>query len=374
MREWWAYTVVKVFFVLFLKSIQIMKNKINQIPLFLITAFLFACSGGSSPDSGDGGNKDYDPVDVVNLTSESSKYIILETRTDNFDKAKAKSNAEDAITKFKDLQCMVGLFAYNSPSCIDAIKEADKLNQIKVCGFDEQDALLEAIGQGHAYGTVSQQPWEYGYQSIKKLKELYEAQGNEVSPSTSFAYVTNGVDPFWDLCAAGVRIAEKEFGISCEVLMPPKGVVDQKRMMETLLANSVDGIAVSPVDAENQTPFLNEVAENTILITNDSDAPDSKRLAFIGTNNYKAGRALGKLVKKAVPEGGEVVLFVGRLEQLNARQRRQGVIDELLERPVKNLGSETKGYSETSFLLVTKDNVDEFWAKKKEMAELGKTQ
>lgn len=366
--------MVKVFFVLFLKSIQIMKNKINQIPLFLITAFLFACSGGSSPDSGDGGNKDYDPVDVVNLTSESSKYIILETRTDNFDKAKAKSNAEDAITKFKDLQCMVGLFAYNSPSCIDAIKEADKLNQIKVCGFDEQDALLEAIGQGHAYGTVSQQPWEYGYQSIKKLKELYEAQGNEVSPSTSFAYVTNGVDPFWDLCAAGVRIAEKEFGISCEVLMPPKGVVDQKRMMETLLANSVDGIAVSPVDAENQTPFLNEVAENTILITNDSDAPDSKRLAFIGTNNYKAGRALGKLVKKAVPEGGEVVLFVGRLEQLNARQRRQGVIDELLERPVKNLGSETKGYSETSFLLVTKDNVDEFWAKKKEMAELGKTQ
>ena len=114
--------------------------------------------------------------------------------------------------------------------------------------------------------------------------------------------------------------------------------------------------------------------QNTILITNDSDAPKSKRLAFIGTNNYKAGRALGKLVKEALPEGGDVVLFVGRLEQLNARQRRQGVIDELLERPVKNLGSETKGYAETSFLLVTKQNVDEFWDKKKEMAELGKSQ
>ena len=153
----------------------------------------------------------------------------------------------------------------------------------------------------------------------------------------SFAYVTNGVDPFWDLCAAGVRIAEKEFGVSCEVLMPPKGVVDQKRMMETLLAKGIDGIAVSPVDAENQTPFLDEVAENTVLITNDSDAPKSKRLIFIGTNNYKAGRALGGLVKKALPEGGEVMLFVGRLEQLNARQRRQGVIDELLGRPEQAL-------------------------------------
>ena len=351
-----------------------MKNITYQIALSLsIAIFISACSG-PTPESVNGTSKDYDPVDVVNLTSEQSKFTILETRTDNFDKAKAKSNAEDAITKFKDLKCMVGLFAYNPPACIDAIKEADKLNQIKVCGFDEQDALLDAIQQGHAHGTVSQQPWEYGYQSIKKLKELYEANGKKVSSSTSFAYVTNGVDPFWDLCAAGVRIAEKEFGVSCEVLMPPKGVVDQKRMMETLLANGVDGIAVSPVDAENQTPFLNEVAENTILITNDSDAPKSKRLAFIGTNNYKAGRALGKLVKEALPEGGDVVLFVGRLEQLNARQRRQGVIDELLERPVKNLGSETKGYAETSFLLVTKENVDEFWDKKKEMAELGKSQ
>lgn len=155
--------------------------------------------------------------------------------------------------------------------------------------------------------------------------------------SSDFAYVTNGVDPFWDLCAAGVRIAEKELGVSCEVLMPPKGVVDQKRMMETVLAKGISGIAVSPVDAENQTEFLNEVSQNTILITNDSDAPKSKRLVFIGTNNYKAGRALGGLVKKALPEGGEVMLFVGRLEQLNARQRRQGVIDELLDRPVQSL-------------------------------------
>ena len=158
-----------------------------------------------------------------------------------------------------------------------------------------------------------------------------------INSSTTFAYVTNGVDPFWDLCAAGVRIAEEEFGIKCEVLMPPKGVVDQKRMMETLLAKGIDGIAVSPIDAENQTPFLNEVAKNTILITQDADAPMSDRLVYIGANNYKAGRALGKLVKDAIPEGGEVMLFVGRLEQLNARQRRQGVIDELLDRPAQEL-------------------------------------
>ena len=159
------------------------------------------------------------------------------------------------------------------------------------------------------------------------------------SSTVTIAYVTNGVDPFWDLCAAGVRIAEKEFNIKCEVHMPTKGVVDQKRIMESLLAKGVDGIAISPIDAANQTKFLNEIAQNTKLITQDADAPDSNRLAYIGTNNYLAGRALGKLVKAAIPEGGEVFILVGRLEQLNARQRRQGVIDELLGKPEQKLGS-----------------------------------
>ena len=49
-------------------------------------------------------------------------------------------------------------------------------------------------------------------------------------------------------------------------------------------------------------------------------------------DNYTAGRMCGKLVKEALPDGGEVMIFVGRLGQLNADQRRQGVIDELLDR------------------------------------------
>ena len=157
--------------------------------------------------------------------------------------------------------------------------------------------------------------------------------------TVTVAYVTNGVDPFWDLCAAGVRIAEKEFDIKCEVHMPTKGLVDQKRIMETLLAKGIDAMAISPIDAENQTAFLNDAAKQTQFITHDADAPDSDRMLYIGTNNYKAGRALGKLVKAALPEGGEVMIFVGRLEQLNARQRRQGVIDELLGRPEQELST-----------------------------------
>ncbi len=149
------------------------------------------------------------------------------------------------------------------------------------------------------------------------------------------AYVTNGIDPFWYIAAAGTKAGAKDFDVDCEVLMPPKGIVDQKRMVEDLLVRGIDGIAISPIDAENQVGLLNQACEQTIVITQDSDAPDSNRLCFIGVDNYQAGRECGKLVKSALPEGGSVMILVGRLEQLNAQQRRQGVIDELLDRPSK---------------------------------------
>lgn len=174
-----------------------------------------------------------------------------------------------------------------------------------------------------------------GNQAAKPAGEAPASTETEATTKTmKLAYVTNGVDPFWDVAAAGVRAAEKEFGVSCEVIMPPKGLVDQKRMIEGLLATGVDGIAISPIDAANQVAFINEMAAQCKVITHDSDAPDSNRLCFIGMDNYKAGRSAGQLVKEALPDGGKVMIFVGRLEQLNARQRRQGVVDELLDRPM----------------------------------------
>ncbi len=169
--------------------------------------------------------------------------------------------------------------------------------------------------------------------------ESNSASGGAARPGKKpkIAYITNGVDPFWNTAAAGVKAAAKELDVDAEVHMPAKGIVDQKRIVESLLASGVDGIAISPIDAKNQVDLINEACAITKVITHDSDAPDSKRLCFVGMDNYKAGRAAGKLVKEAIPKGGKVMLFVGRLEQLNAQQRRQGIIDELLNRPEQAL-------------------------------------
>lgn len=147
------------------------------------------------------------------------------------------------------------------------------------------------------------------------------------------AYMGNAIAPFWTIAEKGARKAGQEFGADVEVRMPANGPSDQKRMVEELLARGVDGIAFSPADPKNQLDLMNVMAQQTKLITQDSDAPESARLCFVGMDNYQAGRLCGKLIKEALPQGGSVMFFVGRAGQLNAKQRRQGAMDELLDRP-----------------------------------------
>ena len=61
----------------------------------------------------------------------------------------------------------------------------------------------------------------------------------------------------------------------------------------------------------------------------DNDATESGRLCYIGTDNYEAGKAVGRLVKEVMPQGGKIAVFVGQITPINARLRFQGVVDEL---------------------------------------------
>lgn len=148
----------------------------------------------------------------------------------------------------------------------------------------------------------------------------------------SVAYVSNGTARFFVIAERGAMAGGRDFNVDVQVRMPPNGVADQKRMVQDLLSRGTDGIAISPIDPDNQQDMLTEAANHTNLITQDSDAPDCGRLCYVGVDNYVAGRMCGALVKDVMPEGGTVVIFIGRIGQLNGRLRRQGVIDELLDR------------------------------------------
>lgn len=149
----------------------------------------------------------------------------------------------------------------------------------------------------------------------------------------SVAFVTNQIADFWKIAEAGCVAASKEFDIDVQVIMPPEAsAVVQKQKVEDVMTGGIQAIAISPLDADNQVEWINSIAAKIPLITHDSDAPKSNRLVYIGMDNYAAGRACGEILKNALPDGGQVLLCIGRLEQDNSKYRRQGVIDVLMGR------------------------------------------
>lgn len=140
------------------------------------------------------------------------------------------------------------------------------------------------------------------------------------------AFVTNNVSDFWKIAEAGVRQAEKDFDVKCDVRMPTQGTaLEQKEILQDLIVKRVSGIAISPVSPDSQTEILNQVAKKVHLICHDSDAPKSNRLLYVGTSNYDAGKVAGQQLKKALPNGGKVMVYVGTLDAQNASQRYAGL-------------------------------------------------
>jgi ribose transport system substrate-binding protein len=141
------------------------------------------------------------------------------------------------------------------------------------------------------------------------------------------AFVTNNASDFWTIARAGtVKAQEETPDIDVNFQIPSDGTAaSQQRIVDDLLARGVKGIAISPVDAKNQTDMLDNVAKRGMLITQDSDAPNSARACYVGTNNVDAGKQAGELLKKVLPDGGKIMVFVGTLDAQNAHDRYEGL-------------------------------------------------
>jgi len=331
-------------------------------------------TGGDGPTKILSTEKSHFPVPRTNPIT-GKTWTIVGIITDGHDLGQAKALAEDNLVKHPDVKAMIGLWAYNPPKILQAIKGADKLGKIKVIGFDEDPETLQAIEEGHCSGTIVQNPYMFGFRSVEYLSALVRKQeidipknkliyvptqvitsvnvsafkseieakraGKGPTPETKgkydtttkvkIAFLTNSIDPFWKLAEEGCKKAAPVFNAEVKVLMPPEGKVEeQKQMVEQQLALGLQGLAISPIDPDNQTEMINAACKKAIVITQDSDAPNTERIFYIGTDNYKAGRQAGELTAKVVPDGGKVIIFVGKMEVLNARERSQGVIDVLL--------------------------------------------
>lgn len=145
------------------------------------------------------------------------------------------------------------------------------------------------------------------------------------------AFVTNNAADFWTIARKGCEQADGELdNVDLEFKIPSDGTAaEQRRIIDDLLAKGVSGIAISPVDPSNQTQMINDLARRLLVITQDSDAPGSDRACYLGTDNRAAGKQAGELIKQALPQGGKIMVFVGKMDAENAQARFKGIKEAL---------------------------------------------
>ena len=147
-----------------------------------------------------------------------------------------------------------------------------------------------------------------------------------VSPLTKVEY--------WQEAASGVAGASKQLGVVAEAVgTDTYDVKGEQEQFHALLSKKPSGIVVSAADPASLKDDIDAaIAQGIPVITMDSDAPNSKRLFFVGTDNYKAGLMGGRLVANRLDGKGNVVIFTFP-EQPNLKERLQGYRDIFAEHP-----------------------------------------
>jgi len=85
---------------------------------------------------------------------------------DNADPTKAESNAETALTTYPDLAGMIGIYSYNGPSAVQALKAAGKVGKVKLVSFDLEPGTLQGLKDGVVSAAIGQRVYFYGYLSV----------------------------------------------------------------------------------------------------------------------------------------------------------------------------------------------------------------
>ena len=171
---------------------------------------------------------------------------------------------------------------------------------------------------------------------MKRIFFCVVAVGLLTTPSMAqskkqLALVTNAAADFWTIAKRGVEKAQKEHpDYSMDVVITGQATAaEQRRELDDLLARGIAGVSISAIDPKNSTEEFNKVAAKAVLFTTDSDAPQSNRVVYIGTDNVAAGKQAGEEIKKALPNGGKVMMFVGTMDADNARERVQGIKESI---------------------------------------------
>ena len=137
--------------------------------------------------------------------------------------------------------------------------------------------------------------------------------------------------PFYADAEKGCKEEAAKLGATC-LFTGPAQLDDaaQAQIVRDLITKKVAGISIAPNNADSISNVIAAaLAKDIPVITFDSDAPKSKRIAFVGTNNEAGGASAGEAFAKALPNGGTYAVLTGGLSAQNLNDRIKGFKSKL---------------------------------------------
>jgi ribose transport system substrate-binding protein len=151
-----------------------------------------------------------------------------------------------------------------------------------------------------------------------------------------FAFIPKALHiPVFDYARIGAERAAKQMGGVEIIWRGPESTdeIRQKEILESFIAQRVDGIAISCLNGDLLTDAIDRAVDAGIpVVTWDSDAPKSKRMAFYGVNDAEAGRALGEGLAKLIGGHGRVAMITS-LGADNLQKRIEGAKEAIQKYP-----------------------------------------
>ena len=167
-------------------------------------------------------------------------------------------------------------------------------------------------------------------------KQDAPAPGGATAQTFRFAVIPKALDiPVFNYAKVGAERAARELGnVQIEWRAPETAdQLRQKEILESFITQRVDGIAISTLNGNFLTDTINRAIDAGIpVVTWDSDAPKSRRMAFYGVDDYRSGQIMGEQAIKLLNGKGKIAIITS-MGATNLQRRLEGAREALKAAP-----------------------------------------
>lgn len=175
--------------------------------------------------------------------------------------------------------------------------------------------------------AITARSYEKGLLTVMLALALATGTSGEPSWKWRFTFVAPFRSDYWATIAQGVKDASREVEANT-IVTGPVGEVNtelQIQAIEAAIASKVDGIVTMALDPGKFTKVIDKAeAAGIPVVLVDTDAPKSRRAAYIGTDNYAAGQEAARAMIQAIGHVAEIGIITGPAEADNQRLRISG--------------------------------------------------